>query len=180
MKKRTIFKSSEDERIILISNVVQDPDGVLVIIHGWFGSVLSSNVIEAAEYFQKRNWSVVRVGLKDHGNTEHLNSSLFSFTDIAYIQEVLDCVAELYSKRMFLLGFSFGGNIIIRLLRECSGSFMKTVAGAAVVSPVLNPLDAFDNINTTILYKWHLLSLWKKSLRKRNWHFHKRTIFPNA
>ena len=134
-EERTIFKSSEDERIILISNVVQDPDGVLVIIHGWFGSVLSSNVIEAAEYFQKRNWSVVRVGLKDHGNTEHLNSSLFSFTDIAYIQEVLDCVAELYSKRMFLLGFSFGWNIIIRLLRECSGSFMKTVAGAAVVSP---------------------------------------------
>ena len=48
----------------------------IVIIHGWLGHADSSYVLSAAATLADRGFSVVRLNLRDHGKTAHLNEQI--------------------------------------------------------------------------------------------------------
>ena len=66
-----------------------------MIIPGWLGSAQSSYVLSAAQYLWQQGFNVVRVNLRDHGNTAHLNSGLFHS---ALSHEVIELAKHLMAK----------------------------------------------------------------------------------
>src|SRR3982074_193 len=84
-----------------------------VILHGWEGSAQSLYILSLAQQLFDRGFEVVRLNLRDHGETHHLNRELFHS---CRLQEVIGAVRSL--QRLFagralrLVGFSLGGNFM--------------------------------------------------------------------
>ena len=54
-----------------------DPGRVAVILHGWEGSAESLYVLSLGQELFDRGYEVVRLNLRDHGATHHLNREIF-------------------------------------------------------------------------------------------------------
>jgi predicted alpha/beta-fold hydrolase len=92
---------------------------VVIIIHGWLGSADSSYVLSSAQALHGQGFQVVRLTLRDHGNTAHLNEGLFhsAMTDevVAAAQFIME---DFPDSRAGLMGFSMGGNFALRLAKH--------------------------------------------------------------
>src|SRR5262249_30742219 len=49
----------------------------VVILHGWEGSAQSLYILSLAQQMFERGFEVLRLNLRDHGETHHLNRELF-------------------------------------------------------------------------------------------------------
>ncbi|NJL58494.1 MAG: alpha/beta hydrolase [Desulfobacteraceae bacterium] len=83
-------------------------------------------------------------------------------------------IAELFPRnRIFLGGFSLGGNFALRVAvrsPQAGIPIRKTVA----ICPLLNPEHTMDAIENSFWgYHWYFIRKWRRSLTK------KRQYFPN-
>jgi predicted alpha/beta-fold hydrolase len=147
--------------------------GLAVLIHGWEGSMDSLYLVSAAGCLWRRGWDVVRLNLRDHGPTHHLNRELFHS---CRIREVTAAVAEIQSRferggRTVLGGFSLGGNFALRVAVR-SHRVPMTLAQVVAVSPVLHPPHTIRALETGWwLYRTYFLSKWRRSLALKRRHF---------
>ena len=92
-----------------VSIRAENTKGIVIMIHGWEGCADSLYLLSAGATLFKRGYNVVRLNLRDHGPTHHLNRELFNSTRI---QEVLEAVKLLLARyphrKKFMLGFSTG------------------------------------------------------------------------
>ena len=49
----------------------------MVLLHGWEGSAESLYVLSLAQLLYQQGFEIVRLNLRDHGETHHLNRELF-------------------------------------------------------------------------------------------------------
>ena len=50
---------------------------LVVFIHGWEGSANSSYLLSTAPFLARQGYRVIRLNLRDHGDSHHLNENLF-------------------------------------------------------------------------------------------------------
>ncbi|MEY3337774.1 MAG: hypothetical protein RL245_766 [Pseudomonadota bacterium] len=137
-----------------------------VLLHGWEGSAQSLYVLSLAQTLHEHGFDVVRLNLRDHGATHHLNKDLFHS---CRLPEVVGAVRRLQflfpSHRMTLAGFSLGGNFMLRVAAEApkAGIDIKHAVG---VSPVLDPANCLDAMERGwSLYHDYFVRKWLRSLR---------------
>ena len=87
-----------------------------VLLHGWEGSADSLYVLSLGQQLLDRGFEVVRLNLRDHGESHHLNQEIFHSCRIA---EVVGAVQRLQAlnpgQGLNLVGFSLGGNFCLRV-----------------------------------------------------------------
>lgn len=166
-----IFTDKLGDKVIVEYSVDNCPEFIVFMIHGWFGSISSPVIAKYSKFLRKENLGIVKINLKDHGNTEHINPSLFTFYDINYIAEIISYFLSKYNSKGILLGFSFGANILLRLLPSLNNR--EQIIGVLLISPVFDIKVALNYIENTIIYKKILLWNWEKSLKR------KQNAFPN-
>lgn len=145
---------------------------LVILIHGWEGSADSLYLLSAAAYLWEKGFDVFRLNLRDHGSSHHLNPKLFHS---CRLDEVVGAVKQVQQrfprKRMYLGGFSLGGNFALRVAvraPEADIHLSKVVA----VCPVLNPAKSMDIIeNGWSAYHSYFLEKWRCSLRKKREYF---------
>lgn len=157
-----IFVHHEDngDGIIVYNDIPPQPSGIVIIIHGWWGSMNSPIIVRYISLLRKRKCGIICISLKDHVDDYSLSKSIFSFQDISYIDNVL----EYYIKRhnhITLMGFSFGANLVLRL------SCLKMIDRIILISPVFDIKSAFAYIETKTIYRTILIKKWKTYLRKK-------------
>jgi len=112
---------------------------VTVVLHGWEGSAQSLYVLSLAQTLFERGHDVVRLNLRDHGETHHLNRELFHS---CRLPEVLGALREIQAaaggRALNLVGFSLGGNFMLRAAVAARDARLA-VARAIAISPVLDP-----------------------------------------
>ncbi len=149
--------------------------GLIILLHGWEGSISSTYVKATGWYLLKQGLSVFRLNLRDHGDSHHLNSGLFYATllDEVY-QAVMAAARRLPGVPVFLCGFSLGGNFALRIARKWSETPEKDVdlRHVIAVSPALDPSKATDAIDCHRFIKKYFLKKWCSSLLK------KQRLFP--
>ena len=108
----------------------------IVIWHGMEGSTNSIYMIATAEKAFRAGLNVVRVNFRNCGGTEHLTPTLYHG---GLSEDLRAVVNELIEKdglnRIFLLGFSLGGNMVLKLAGEYGEDAPSEVIAAGVVSP---------------------------------------------
>jgi uncharacterized protein len=141
------------------------PRDVCILIHGWEGSADSSYLISAAGFLWNKGLNVFRLNLRDHGESHHLNKELFHSCRIAEVVGAIKTISDTFPhNRLFLGGFSLGGNFALRVAVRAPevGIHIDRVAS---VCPVLNPKHTMEAMESGLfIYHWYFMKKWRFSL----------------
>ncbi len=149
----------------------QDNDNadLAILIHGWEGSAKSTYLQLMADELFRSGLSVYRLNLRDHGESHHLNEDLFHSCRLDEVVAAIEQLAQRFRhKKIYLIGFSLGGNFAVRVAAQSHLEF----AGVFAISPPVNPENSMHAIEQSKLYGPYFLRKWKHSLAK------KQKLFP--
>jgi uncharacterized protein len=146
---------------------------IAVVLHGWEGSVDSCYVVSLGAELLACGFDVLRLNLRDHGESHHLNREIFHSCRLAEVVGATRAVAERFpAAQIFLAGFSLGGNFMLRVAADDGAP--EAIAAVAAVSPVLEPSATLEALERGwFLYRRHFVQRWSSSLR------HKRRAWPD-
>jgi len=111
----------------------------LLLIHGLGGSAEAGYIRSLAGKAYALGYHVLRYNMRNCGDTEHLTPTMFH----SGLTQDIDVVVNTFIKeqklsRIFLAGFSLGGNLVAKLAGEWSNNAPKAVQGVGLISPALN------------------------------------------
>ena len=140
----------------------------VLLLHGWEGDANANYVLLLAQRLFERGFEVLRLNLRDHGGTQHLNRGLFHS---CLLEEVVGAVravqAMLPRHALSLAGYSLGGNFLLRVAARApvEGLVIRRVVA---VSPVLDPAATLAAIESTWpMYHRYFVRKWSASLRTK-------------
>ena len=138
----------------------------VVIAHGMEGSTESRYMLGTAEKALGAGFNAVRVNYRTCGGTEHLTSTLYHAGLTEDLRQIVD---ELIRRdglsEIYLIGFSLGGNMVLKLAGEYGSSIPSAIRGVVGVSPSIDLAACADAIEMrkNVIYKMRFV----KSLRDR-------------
>ncbi len=139
--------------------------GLVLLLHGWEGSINSAYILSAGKYLFENGYSVFRLNFRDHGNSHHLNEGLFYATLIDEVFQAVKTASQIESdSHLFIAGFSLGGNFALRIGQMCSKEPVKKLRYIFCISPVINPDKATDAIDRNTMIRKYFLFKWRRSL----------------
>ena len=147
---------------------------VVVLIHGWEGSAESTYLLSTGRELWKSGYRVVRINLRDHGDSHHLNEELFHSCRLSdAIGAVRHVQQRFSSEQLYLCGFSLGGNFALRIAAQAVAESLDIV-GVVAVCPVLDPVRSTAVLDSgPFIYRRHFTRKWCASLEK------KKAAFPH-
>ncbi len=142
-----------------------------VLLHGWEGSARSSCVLSLGAALHAVGYGVLRLNLRDHGRTHHLNREIFHCCRLPEVAGAVHAIATRFPAiPLYLAGFSLGGNFLLRV--AAAAGLAPAVRGVVAISPVLEPAATLRALEQgPALYRQTLLWRWSRSLRlkQRAW-----------
>src|SRR6202000_1946090 len=115
-----------------------------------------------------RGFEVLRLNMRDHGETHHLNRDLFHSCRLSDVVGALRDIQGLYpSQAPRLPGFSLGGNFLLRAAAQ-AGETGLNIAKVVAVSPVLDPEETLVALEESFPgYQLYFVRKWMRSLLKK-------------
>ena len=140
----------------------------VVLLHGWEGSADSLYVLSLAQQLFEQRFEVVRLNLRDHGETHHLNRELFHSCRLAEVIGAVGALQQRFDRRpLQLVGFSLGGNFMLRVAAQARTAGLE-LERVVAVSPVLDPAGTLTALQSgPPLYEQYFVRKWLRSLRKK-------------
>jgi predicted alpha/beta-fold hydrolase len=151
-----------------VSSPQQSTGKPVLVLHGWEGSSESIYVLSLAQLLFERGFEVVRLNLRDHGETHHLNRELFHSCRLPEVIGALQALqAQFPGSPLTGVGFSLGGNFLLRVAARAPESSLH-LAAVIAVSPVLEPTETLVALETAMPgYQGYFVRKWRRSLRKK-------------
>ena len=144
------------------------PAGDILMVHGLEGSSTSGYLISLAREALDRGYSTARLNLRGCGGTEHLALTSYHAGQTSDVLEVLRRRAA--RGPVFLVGFSLGGNIALKLAGELGDDARELLSGVCAVS---TPIDlavcaATLGLRRNFIYQNRFVSRLKERIRRRH------------
>jgi predicted alpha/beta-fold hydrolase len=169
--RELLLDCGEGVRLQAFYSPQQDERRVAVLLHGWEGSADSRSILSLGATLYRHDFSVLRLNLRDHGRTHHLNREIFHSCRLSDVSGALRAVASAFPESaLYLAGFSLGGNFLLRAASE--PGLPKSVRGVAAISPVVHPERTLRALEQGVLiYRRFLAWRWARSLlrKQRAW-----------
>jgi len=141
---------------------------VIVMLHGWEGSAESTYMLSVAPELFARGYSIVRLNLRDHGGSHHLNEDLFHSCRLDEVVGAFGWIQRKYEPdSLAAVGFSLGGNFALRVAAAApaAGLQLQQVVAAC---PVLNPAQTMIALDRGwFVYHDYFLRRWRNSLLRK-------------
>lgn len=139
-----------------------------VLLHGWEGSSDALYILSLAQALFDNGFNVVRLNLRDHGATHHLNRDIFHSCLLPEVVGAVQRVQNLLDdKPLYLAGFSLGGNFMLRVAAQAERAQLN-IARVVAVSPVLDPSETLHAIEHGFtVYHRYFMKKWGRSLLKK-------------
>lgn len=144
-----------------------------ILLHGWEGSAESSYLLATAAALHGRGFAVLRLNLRDHGDSHHLNRELFHSNREAELADAIEQACQRWPADAYaLVGFSLGGNFALRMGTRLPASL--PIREIIAVCPVLDPAATLNALERgPFLYREYFLHKWRRSLQR------KAALFPD-
>ena len=137
-----------------------------ILLHGWEGSAQSTYLLSAANHLYRQGFNILRLNLRDHGESFHLTPTAFNST---LSEEISTAIASFLKasphREHYLAGYSLGGNFALRIAAD-AGEILGLSAVTAICPPV-DPAHAMDRIMAGPMYRNYFLDKWSNSLRTK-------------
>jgi uncharacterized protein len=167
---KTIIETAEGVKLLGFHSFhkARPAKGLVILLHGWEGSSDSTYLLRSARNLYRNAYDVFRLNFRDHGDSHHLNKGIFYAVLLEEIYQAVAQAARLAQGRpVFLIGFSLGGNFVLRILKKCVSVPIANLLHAVSISPVLNPQGSTVNIDRIAIIRKYFLAKWRRSLTKK-------------
>lgn len=147
----------------------------VIVLHGLEGSTESNYMLAIAAKGVAAGMNVVRMNQRNCGGTENLAATLYHSglsRDVAAVAQNL--IREDRVKNVALVGFSMGGNIVLKLAGEWGRDAPREFRTVVAVCPAMDLAASSDalNLRSNRLYQYYFM--WKLRRRLRT----KARLFP--
>ena len=142
----------------------------LIIVHGLEGSSESQYMLGIARNGLSAGMNVVRMNQRNCGGMDHCAATLYNSGRSDDVAAVARNIVERDGVRGFvLIGFSMGGNLVLKLAGEWGSDAPAEFRGVAAVCPAVNlavGADALHEPANRIYEYYFLLQLFQRFRRK--------------
>jgi uncharacterized protein len=148
-----------------------------IIVHGLEGSSESQYVVGNANKLWRAGCNVVRMNMRNCGGTEALSPTLYHSGLSNDVLMVMNFFVERYGLRsMSLIGYSMGGNLVLKLAGELGAGTPTTLRSVIGVSPAVDLQPSADalHLRQNRLYEMKFLHNLLSRFRR------KAMLFPRA
>ena len=163
-----ILQAEDGTRLQAELDVALDGRSTLVVLlHGWEGSSHSSYIVTTTECLLARGFDVLRLNLRDHGDSHHLNRELFNSTRSPEVASALQGFVDSHDyEHVFAAGFSLGASFALRIAAD--RGVPLGLDGVIAVCPPVDPARAMDALNQGFFaYERYFFSKWHQSLQRK-------------
>ncbi len=148
-----------------------------IILHGLEGSSRSQYVIGNADKLWRAGCNVVRMNMRNCGGTERLTPTLYHSGLSCDVGQVLRYFVNTQGlQSVSLIGYSMGGNLVLKLAGELGAAPPRELRSVIGVSPAIDLAVSADALHErpNRLYERKFLSALLKRFRR------KAMLFPHA
>ncbi|MED5330686.1 MAG: alpha/beta fold hydrolase [Planctomycetota bacterium] len=111
----------------------------MIFVHGLSSHGRSPYIVGPSAKAYHAGFNSVRINIRNCGETEALTPTLFHAGLTADIRAVIEELADVDGlKEFFLVGFSLGGTMVVRLGQELEEANFSGLSGIVAVSPALD------------------------------------------
>ncbi|HEX4231177.1 MAG TPA: alpha/beta fold hydrolase [Bryobacteraceae bacterium] len=144
------------------------PRGQLVFIHGLEGSADAGYIKSFAQNALTRGFGVHRTNLRSCGGTEELCRTMYHSGLTGDTRLILDRIYARDLGPIFLIGFSLGGNVALKLAGELGDT--KLLAGACAVSTPIDLAACVRRLDlpSNRVYAYRFLDRLKARVRRKS------------
>ncbi len=145
-------------------------DRIAILLHGLVGSHASPCVVRQSDKLRRHGVRTIRVDLRGHGDSTLISRSHIHGGCSEDLESVVDFVHKLSPlSKISLVGFSIGGNIVMRTLGRWADDFPRYVDSAVAVSPPVDLLHTSWNLRQygNRIYEAYFMKRLKHALSYR-------------
>jgi len=136
---RRLFRTEPDVQVAVDSVQPKGPvAGHVVMVHGLEGSAEAGYIRSLSAAAVRAGFAAHRFHMRTCGGTEHLCNTLYHAGLTSDLEFVVRQIQAESPARLFLVGFSLGGNVVMKLAGELAAGGPALIRGVCGVS---TPLD---------------------------------------
>jgi predicted alpha/beta-fold hydrolase len=169
--KRLRIETPDDDFLEIDLARATPHDGRLVILsHGLEGDSEREYIWGMAGAFLREGWSTLAWNYRSCGGTPNRQPRLYHCADIDDIATVIAYAVSLGYTRILLVGFSMGGNIVLRYLGAMAGNLPAEVLGGITFSVPCDLADSSTKLNKGFskVYRWIFVRSLKNKVRQKS------------
>jgi len=177
--ERRLIEVESDVRVLAECHWQSDRQNALtvIVVHGLEGSSESQYMRGIAARGFALGINVVRMNQRNCGGTDALAATLYHSgrsQDLAAVAH--DLIAQDHISRLALVGFSMGGNLVLKLAGEWGSAGPAQFRAVAAVCPAVDLAASADALHLRANFLYEQYFLWKLKCRLRA----KSRLFPGA
>ncbi len=167
--RQRIYAVDANTKILVHEHQPQSPPkGQIVFLHGLEGSADAGYIQSFAQEALLRGFGVHRTNFRTCGGTEELCQTMYHSGLTSDTRFILEQVRDRYGVATFMVGFSLGGNVALKLAGELGDTSL--LAGLCAVS---TPIDLARSVKmldkrANILYARRFLDRLRDRVRRKN------------
>jgi predicted alpha/beta-fold hydrolase len=143
----------------------------MLLVHGLEGSSQSQYMLGNADKAWRAGWNVIRMNMRNCGDTEMLSTTLYHSGLSRDVQAVSKFFAAQHRlTQMAWVGYSMGGNLVLKAAGEYGRNAPAWLHAVVGVSPVVDmspSADALHDIRNRI-YEWNFLRNMLRRYRRKS------------
>jgi predicted alpha/beta-fold hydrolase len=148
-----------------------------IVLHGLEGSSESQYVVGNANKLWRAGHNVIRMNMRNCGGTEALSPTLYHSGLSADVDRVMrHFLARAHLERIALVGYSMGGNLVLKLAGELGSGAPRELRAVVGVSPAVDLGPSADALHRPAnrIYERRFLRALRKRFRR------KAMLYPRA
>lgn len=167
-----LFRTEPDTQVLAKFNA--PPDGgvsahrpTVLAIHGLTACDRAPYMLSSAQIALESGFDAVRLNVRNCGGTEHLCNTLYHSGLTVDLRAVVE---QLAPRPVYLLGFSMGGNIALKLAGEWGSAVPEHVRGVCSISaPIqLAMCSRHIGLRRNFIYERRFLLQLRDAVRRKN------------
>ncbi len=169
--ERRLYRTEPDTQVAVDE---QTPSGVpvahVMTIHGLEGSSQSGYLQSLSHQLLNAGCAVHRFNMRSCGDTEHLSRTNYHAGQTSDALAVLREIRREWAGPLFLVGFSLGGNVTLKLAGELGSNAVGLLDGVCAVSTPINLSACSDALEApaNFVYADRFLVRLKDRIRRRH------------
>lgn len=142
----------------------------VVLVHGLEGSSRSQYIVGNTARALAAGLNVVRMNMRSCGGTDHLSPTIYHSGRSGDVGRVFAAIVEQQQlESIALVGYSMGGNLILKWAGELGEAFPVQLKAIVGISPLMDLAvsSAALHLPSNRIYEWHFLRNMIARVRRR-------------